>query len=73
MHHGQQWEQLSTHAPQAIFWNAVLVPPDQEPNDPTFIFKIMESLTVAKQPSDKTYKPNNINRDVEYTFYCTLS
>lgn len=33
----------------------------------------MESLTVAKQPPDKRYKPNNINRDVEYTFYCTLS
>ena len=34
----------------------------------------MESLTVAKQPPDKRYKPTNINRDVvEYTFYCTLS
>ena len=71
--HGQQWEKLSTHAPQAIFWNTVFDPQDQEPNNPTFIFKIMESLTVAKQPSDKRYKPNNINRDVEYTFYCTLS
>ena len=64
---------MSTHAPQAIFWNTVFDPQDQEPNNPTFIFKIMESLTVAKQPSDKRYKPNNINRDVEYTFYCTLS
>ena len=61
MLHGQKWgEWLSTHAPQAIFWNTVLDPPDQEPNNPTFIFKLMESLTVAKQPPDKRYKPNNI-------------
>ena len=33
----------------------------------------MESLTVAKQPPDKRYKLNNINRDVEYTFYRTLT
>jgi len=33
----------------------------------------MESLTVAEQLPDKRYKPENINRDVEYTVYCTLS
>lgn len=34
----------------------------------------MELLTVAKEPPDKLYKPNNnnINGDVEYTFYWTL-